>query len=301
MIVRTPWPSSPTSQADRVVELRLAAGVAAVAQLVLEALDAERVAGAVRQHPGHQEARQPGRRLGQHQEQVAHRRAGEPLVPAQPVRAVAGWRSRWSCWRGRPSRPASRSSPCRRAGPRLVSGVRRPGSYSRLVSSGSYAAARSGAVAQRRDHRVGHRDRAGVAGLDLGPDVEAGGPGHVRARPVVGPRRRRPGPRRRPRSISRCQDGWNSTSSTRWPYRSWVSRRGSYRLASSAQRCGSAVPASLPSRCRSPTAQRRALPGDAGQQRRVGRDVVVDQRRRLVEDLVGSTHPGNVPLDRTDR
>jgi hypothetical protein len=78
--------------ADRAVELGLAARVAAVAELVLEALDAEHVARAVREHPGHQEARQARGRLREHEEQVAHGRAGEPLVPTQPVAAVAGRR-----------------------------------------------------------------------------------------------------------------------------------------------------------------------------------------------------------------
>ena len=161
-------PDAPALLADqpghRVVELRLAAGVAAVAQLVLEPLDAERVAAAVRQHPGHQEAATARRRLGQHQEQVAHRRAGEPLVPAQPVRAVRrpGWP--WWCWPGRRSRPASRSCPCRRAARACVSGVRRPGSYAaagqqRLVPRRPAPARGAAPGRPRTSSRSGRRGR----------------------------------------------------------------------------------------------------------------------------------------------
>ena len=70
------------------VELDLGRRVRPVAQLVLEPLEPERVARAVRQHPRHQEAGQPAGRLRQHQEQVAHRRRAEPLVPGQQVLAV---------------------------------------------------------------------------------------------------------------------------------------------------------------------------------------------------------------------
>ncbi len=217
MMVRTPRPSLADQPGDGAVELRLAAGVAAVAELVLEPLDAERVARAVRQDPRHEEAGQPGRRLGEHEEQVAHRRAGEPLVAAQAPGAVARRRRGGRVRRGRRSRPASRSCPCRRAARALLVGTRRPGSYvaageQRLVDRGQLRCA-----AQRRDDRVRHRDRAAVAGLDLPPGVRTRRRAR-RARP--GGRRptaRRPGPRSTATSMSACQAGWNSTSSIRWP------------------------------------------------------------------------------------
>src|SRR4051794_20826063 len=55
--------------------------------------------------------------------------------------------------------------------------------------------------------------------------------------------------------MSRCHDGWNSTSSMRWPYLSWVRSSGSLRLASSPHRRTSSEPASRPMRCRSSTCQ----------------------------------------------
>src|SRR5690606_42073857 len=57
---------------------------------VLEPLDVERVATAVGQHARHEEAREPTRRLGEHEEGVRHRGAAEPLVAGEAIR-VAGW------------------------------------------------------------------------------------------------------------------------------------------------------------------------------------------------------------------
>ena len=74
--------------ARRPVELHLAGGVGPVAELVLEPLHAEHVAAAVGQHPRDEEAGHALVELRQHQEQVAHRGRGEPLVPGQPVAAV---------------------------------------------------------------------------------------------------------------------------------------------------------------------------------------------------------------------
>ena len=54
--------------------------------------------------------------LREDEEEVRHRRRAEPLVPDQfvlgPVAAAVERVARRSCWRARPSRPASRSSPC---------------------------------------------------------------------------------------------------------------------------------------------------------------------------------------------
>jgi hypothetical protein len=80
---------SPTSQASR-QELDLGAGVGLVAQLVLQALDAQALRRAVGQHARQEEARQAARRLRQHQEGVAHRRRHEPLVAGQAVARAPG-------------------------------------------------------------------------------------------------------------------------------------------------------------------------------------------------------------------
>jgi hypothetical protein len=69
----------------RAVELDFGAGVGLVAQLVLQALDADRVAAAVGQHARQEQAAQAGRGLRQHQEGVAHRRREEPLVAGDAV------------------------------------------------------------------------------------------------------------------------------------------------------------------------------------------------------------------------
>ena len=59
MIVGTPRPSSPRRRARRAPELQLRGCVRAVAELVLEPLDGERVARAIGQHAGNDEAGQP--------------------------------------------------------------------------------------------------------------------------------------------------------------------------------------------------------------------------------------------------
>ena len=130
--------------ADRVVVLDLGRRVRPVAQLVLQPLQPDRVARAVGQDAGEQEARQPAGRLGQRQEHVRHRRRGEPLVPDEGVAAVGAAASPSSCWRGRRSRPASPSSTCPRSGRACSLGSRSPKSYSVAASSGSYRAASSG-------------------------------------------------------------------------------------------------------------------------------------------------------------
>ena len=49
-----------------------------------------------------------------------------------------------------------------------------------------------------------------------------------------------------PTFISSCQAGWNSTSSIRWPNRSWVRSFGGFSFASRPQRWASALPANAP-------------------------------------------------------
>ena len=64
------------------VEFDLRRGVRLVAELVLQALEADGVLAAVRPVARHQIAGEARRRLGQHQESVAHRRRHEPFVAA---------------------------------------------------------------------------------------------------------------------------------------------------------------------------------------------------------------------------
>ena len=46
--------------------------------------------------------------------------------------------------------------------------------------------------------------------------------------------------------MSSCQAGWNSTSSIRWPYRSWVRSFGGFSLATRPHSCACSLPASRP-------------------------------------------------------
>ena len=99
----------------RALEPDLRRRVRAVAELVLQPVDVERVAPAVREDARQQVARQPARRLREDEERVAHRRRAEPLVrrAASPRRLPPA--ARRSRSRARPSRPAAPSSPCRTA------------------------------------------------------------------------------------------------------------------------------------------------------------------------------------------
>ena len=171
--------------AVRLLELHLRGGIRAVAELVLQPLQAQRIDGAVRQEARHQEAGEAARRLRQHQEGVAHGRRHEPLVPGDDVFRPwsAGRRPArpTCCWRARRCRPASRSCPCRwwrrawsRTGAKLLS-------YSRDRILGSHCCGDVGLQQQRRHRRVGHGDGALVAGLHLDRHVGAGGAGDVGA------------------------------------------------------------------------------------------------------------------------
>ena len=77
---RDPTPRLAHATRHRPVELDLAGGIAPVAELVLEALDAHVILGTVVQITGQQEAGHPGILLRQHQMRVAGRRRKEPFV-----------------------------------------------------------------------------------------------------------------------------------------------------------------------------------------------------------------------------
>ena len=75
-------------------EFDFARRIGAVAELVLEPLQAERIDRAVGPEARHEETRQPARRLRQHQEGVAHRRGQKPFVADDGVE-IAGSAWRW--------------------------------------------------------------------------------------------------------------------------------------------------------------------------------------------------------------
>ena len=135
-------------------------------------------------------------------------------VYSPSLRGRRGLRSRWPA---RPSRPASRSCPSRRArrawsAQRPQAGVVRRRGQQRRPLLGERVVG-----AQRRDRGVGHRDRAAVARLGVRPGQKPGGAAHVRVRAPSGPTGRPARPSPTARSISQCHDGWNATSSIRLP------------------------------------------------------------------------------------
>ena len=181
-------------------ELELAGGVGAVAELVLEPLDLEAVALAVGRPARHQEAGDARIGLREDEEGVAHRRRAEPLVADQLVLrpGAAAVQRRGGRGVGAHIRAA------------LLLGHRHPAEGAVLALGGDRALvvvereeARFPLLgqlrlpAQRRDRRVGHRDRAADAALRLhqqaehrrAGDMGAGArfaPGH-RVQPVADP------------------------------------------------------------------------------------------------------------------
>ena len=228
-----PRPSSPTSHAAGAVELDLARGVGAVAELVLQALDADRVARAVGQQARHEEARQARRRSGRAPGCASHmRRREEPLVAGEPVRSP------------QPAPPIgsarvvlARTSepPCFSVMPMPISTPRlcRDRQRARVVVArqqlGQPSAASAGCAAQHRHDGEGHR-RSGTACRFRPATTACTWP---RARPVrraaARPRARHAAPLAISCASARCQAGWNSTSSMRAPKRSCVCSAASSR------------------------------------------------------------------------
>ena len=173
----------------RGLELDLARRVRAVAELVLQPLDVEAVARAVRQHARDEEAREAAFRLRQHEERVAHRRRAEPLVARQLVLAVA---ERPRCRRVRAHVGAALPFRHGHAAERAALLVDR--SQSRVVGESRQPrlpfGREIGLRAQRGDRRVRHRDRAPVPGLHLRHQIEERSPRHVRSGARFAPRER---------------------------------------------------------------------------------------------------------------
>ena len=155
-------------------ELDLGGRQRARAELVLEALDLHARAAL------DDEAGEAGGGLGEHEEDVAHRRRAEPLVAGDLVVAVADrLGARGVGAHVRAALLLGHRHPAQRAA--LVVGQRQP----RLPLRRQL-----GVAAQRRDRRVGHRDRAHDAGVGLRPQAHQRRAGDVGARARVAPRQR---------------------------------------------------------------------------------------------------------------
>ena len=155
---------------DGTVERDLGRGVRAVAELVLQPLDPE-----ARLRPLEQEAREPGRRLREHEERVAHGRGAEPLVPVQLPHVA-----------GRPGRRLVRAH----VGAALALGHRHP---AERLAGGQPRDPLLGEVGLRTERGDGgerHRERAADARLDLAEQHEQRCPRDVRARLRLDPRER---------------------------------------------------------------------------------------------------------------
>ncbi|CUJ76423.1 Uncharacterised protein [Achromobacter sp. 2789STDY5608633] len=175
--------------APGVLELDFGAGVAVVAQLVLQAADAHRVAQAARNPARHEKAAEPFVGLRQHQVGVGLRHRKEPFVAHQLISAAA------------PGRAQRRGAGGDRAqvGTALLFGQthadqraalarqRRIGAveFTRIQRRQPVAAvvhhARRFALQQRHGGK-GHGGRAQRAGLDLALHQIGRGPRHLRAR-----------------------------------------------------------------------------------------------------------------------
>ena len=75
-------------------EFHLGRGIGAVAELVLQALELDRVDRSVRPEARHEEAGQAFVGLRQHQEGVAHRRRHEPFMPGDAIGVAVALRAR---------------------------------------------------------------------------------------------------------------------------------------------------------------------------------------------------------------
>ncbi len=199
----------PDEPAERVLVLDLGRGVGLVAELVLEPLQVERVAGAVGQHARHEEAGQPARGLRQGEEQVRHRRGREPLVPGQPVAAVGAGHG-----------PGGVGPHVRAA---LLLGHRHAGDQPALGQRGAQLRVVL-AVGQQRLVLRGQRGRSSAGRAPRRRSSRSGTDGRRRPRPRPSPSRRgprarragrRPRARRAARARPRCASGRGTAAGTR--------------------------------------------------------------------------------------
>ena len=129
-----------------------------------------------------------------------------------------------------------------------------------------------------------------MAGLDLAPHEELRRAGHVRAGPRRPATARRAGRARRATVIRSCQYGWNSTSSIAVAVAVVGAQHRRVLVDQPAPLLGLLAAGERPSSCSSASAQPAPARSRPGQQRRVVGDVVADQRRDLVGDLMGGGH-----------
>ena len=266
--------------APRRLELDLAGRVRAVAELVLEPLDVDRVALAVGREARQEEAGDAALGLREHEERVAHRRRAEPLVAGDLVLGAGAAAVERPRRRGVGAHVGAalllgHRHAAERARFLSASGDACAPSYSRDVRRGSHSAAISGCLRSAGIDRVGHRDRAADAGLDLAEQHEAAPRGR-RARPAAArATAARAGRARRRARISSCHAGWNSTSSIRLPKRSWVRSFGGFSFATAPARITAGRPQIAPSSrarssAQSPPSRRAPRRGPGRTRRRCG-------------------------------
>ncbi len=152
-------------------ELDLGRCVRAIAELVLQALQAQCVDGSIGRKAGHQETGEPLRRLRQHQQAVAHGRRHEPLVADDGVALARRLGARGVGTHVGAALLLGHAHAERDA--RLV----RPRHEARIVAArkhlGHKLARQRRLGRERRDRCARHGDRTEVTGLDLRRHVEA--------------------------------------------------------------------------------------------------------------------------------
>ena len=266
----------------------------------LEPLQAQRVAGAVGQHPGERGSRSGPAGAWASTRSRSHIGAEQNhLWPVQQVRPRPAAGNGLGPGGVRPDvaaalllghgHPGQQAAACPSGGAQRRG--RRRGGEQRLEPGGqARGRARSGG-----HHRVGHRDGAAMPGLGLGPDVEASRrPGDVGAGPRGRPRARRAGRGRRRWPSARARRGGTRPRRCGCPYRSWAAHRrvlvGQAGLVLGLARLSTSSSKLVQFWDGGPLPRRLAL--YRLEQRGVGGHVVTRQQRDLVPNLVGNVRRG---------
>ena len=174
-----PLPSSPIAHRVGAGEFHFGGSVGAVAELVLQPLEPDRVDGAIGRKARHEETAQALVGLRQHQEGVAHRRRHEPFMPGDAIGIAVALGARHVgahvgaallLGHAHAERHAALGPPRREA--RIV-GTRRDHRHHLRQQIRLFG--------ERRDRCARHGDRAEMAGLDLRGDIEFRGAHHFRS------------------------------------------------------------------------------------------------------------------------